>query len=101
VKTTRQIIGYDQQMEPPTAADALRGYRMGAHAGLLAANGQFGRMATMRGDITTDVELSRVQRGQQVPPELYDPETMSMQDVPWHIENGRLKVRDLIREIGI
>lgn len=100
-KTTRQIIGYDQQMEPPTAADALRAYHMGAHAGYLAATGQFGRMATMRGDMTTDVELSRVHGGQNVPTELYDPETMSMQDVPWHIEQGRLRIRGLIRATGV
>jgi hypothetical protein len=74
---------------------------MGTHAGYLAVTGQFGRMATMRGDFTTDVELSRVHGGQGVPSELYDPETMSMQDVPWHIEDGRLKVRELIRKTGI
>lgn len=80
-----------------SGTSSSRRSRMGAHAGYLAATSQFSRMATMRGDITTDMELSRVNGGQEVPPELYDPETMSMQDVPWHIANGRLTVRDLIR----
>jgi len=93
VGVTKEILGYHQQVDDPLATDAVRAYRIGAHAAYLALTGKFGRMATMRGGITTDVDLSRVKGGQEVPVELYDPQTMSMRDLPVYMDNGVLKVR--------
>ncbi len=84
--TQEQVIGYHARNGAPVAHDAVFASRLGAHAGMLSAEGIYGRMAALRNGKIVDVNLSEVAGGRFVTEDLYDPETMRMRLVPRSVQ---------------
>ena len=59
-ETRETVLGYIQRGGGPTAFDRNLATRMGGHATELIANGQFGRMVSLRGSEITSVPLSDI-----------------------------------------
>lgn len=59
-ETRETVLGYIQRGGAPTAFDRNLATRMGGHATELIANGQFGRMVSLKGSEITSVPLSEV-----------------------------------------
>lgn len=59
-ETRETVLGYIQRGGSPTAFDRNLATRMGGHATELIANGQFGRMVSLKGSEISSVPLSEV-----------------------------------------
>lgn len=92
--TQEQVIGYQARNGAPKAHDAVFASRLGAHAGLLACHGIYGRMVALRDGKITDVPLAEVDGGRFVTEDLYDKETMGMRLVPKNIRELIQRTRD-------
>lgn len=60
IETRETVLGYVQRGGSPTPFDRNLSTRMGGHATELIANGQFGRMITLRGNEISSVPLEEV-----------------------------------------
>lgn len=60
IETRETVLGYVQRGGAPTPFDRNLSTRMGGHATELIANGQFGRMITLRGDEISSALLEEV-----------------------------------------
>ena len=59
-ETRETVLGYIQRGGSPTAFDRNLATRMGGHATELIANGQFGRMISLKGDEISSIPLEEV-----------------------------------------
>ena len=60
IETRETVLGYIQRGGSPTPFDRNLSTRMGGHATELIANGQFGRMVTLKGDDIASIPLEEV-----------------------------------------
>lgn len=60
IETRETVLGYIQRGGSPTPFDRNLSTRMGGHATELIANGQFGRMVTLKGDTISSIPLHEV-----------------------------------------
>ena len=60
IETRETVLGYIQRGGAPTPFDRNLSTRMGGHATELIANGQFGRMVTLKGDDIASIPLEEV-----------------------------------------
>ncbi len=96
--TQTQIVGYSARNGEPVAHDAVFASRLGAHAGTLAALGNYGRMVSYREGRITDVPLSDVRGGRVVTEDFYDPQTMSMRLIPKNVRGVMQEIRNGIAQ---
>lgn len=71
-ETRETVLGYIQRGGSPTPFDRNLATRMGGHATELIANGEFGRMVSLRGDAITSVPLEEVGGKLKLVPENHD-----------------------------
>ena len=60
IETRETVLGYIQRGGAPTSYDRNLSTRMGSHACELIANGQYGRMVSLQGDIIGSAPLEQV-----------------------------------------
>ena len=60
IETRETVLGYTQRGGSPTPFDRNLSTRMGGHATELIANGQFGRMITLKGNEISSVPLDEI-----------------------------------------
>ena len=60
IESRETVLGYIQRGGSPTPFDRNLSTRMGGHATELIANGQFGRMVTLKGDDIASIPLEEV-----------------------------------------
>ena len=60
IETRETVLGYIQRGGSPTPFDRNLSTRMGGHATELIANGQFGRMISLKGDEISSIPLEEV-----------------------------------------
>ena len=94
--TSPEIVGYDVRNGEPIASDAIFASELGAYAGEMAANGQFGNIVALRDGKITAVPLSEVSGGRFVDKKYYDLDSMNMRDVPYNIDGGVFDTRNVM-----
>ncbi|MBU0766983.1 6-phosphofructokinase [Patescibacteria group bacterium] len=99
LNTMKQVTGYDVRSGPPIAPDGIFASEMGALAGQLAHEGNFGRMVSLREGRLVGVPLSEVGRGRHLTDLEYNIEGMCKWDLPPNIMHELLGCRSDLNDV--